>query len=75
MASLPHAGTAMLGVARREDFERLREEWRGVRLLEVDRVRGVDAGHVRWEEQILFRMHERRSRRDGAGVDRHGVPP
>ncbi len=75
MASLPHAGAAMLGVARQEDFERLREEWRRVRLQEVDRVRGVDAGHVRWEEQVLFRMHERRSRRDGAGVDRQGVPP
>jgi 4-amino-4-deoxy-L-arabinose transferase-like glycosyltransferase len=75
MASLWDAGTVMLGVARRDDFERLREEWRSVQLTEVDRVRGVDAGRVRWEEQVLFRMRELRPRPGSAGVDSQGVRP
>jgi hypothetical protein len=75
MASLPGAGAAMLGVARRDDYERLRGEWRSVQLVEVDQVCGLDAGRIRWQEQVLFRMRDQRPRRGAGGVDRRGVRP
>jgi hypothetical protein len=77
MASLADAGAALLGVARRDDYERLRTEWRAVRLDEADRVTGVNTGRARWDEQVLFRVSHTRARRDGgaAGVDRRRVRP
>ncbi len=77
MASLADAGAALLGVARRDDFERLRAEWRVVRLDEADRVTGVHLGRARWDEQVLFRVSRIRPRRDGtaASVDRRRVRP
>jgi len=78
MAALPAAGGDWLAVARRDDLELLREEWRAAQLVEVDRVRGVDAGHARWDEQVLFRV-VRRARPHGGGaaggVDRQEVDP
>jgi len=68
MASLVDAGVAVLGVGRRDDFERLGEEWRGARLVEVDRVSGVDAGRARRDEQVLFRVAPLRPRPRGAGA-------
>ena len=62
MAARFEAGTPMLGVARRDDFELLAEEWRGVRLTAIERVTGVDVGHARWDEQVLFRIRDVRPR-------------
>jgi len=73
MAERFDAGTSMLGVARYDDFDRLVEEWRGVRLVVVDRVAGVEAGRARWSEQVLFRV-EPSPRRTGVGVDRRRAP-
>jgi 4-amino-4-deoxy-L-arabinose transferase-like glycosyltransferase len=77
MASLADAGAALLGVARRDDFERLRAEWRAVRLDEAGRVTGVHLGRARWDEQVLFRMSRTRPHRNGAAasVDRRRVRP
>lgn len=58
MAARFEAGELMLGVARRDDFGLLAEEWRGVRLTAIDRVAGVDVGHARWDEQVLFRIRD-----------------
>jgi 4-amino-4-deoxy-L-arabinose transferase-like glycosyltransferase len=73
MAERFDAGASMLGVARLDDFDRLVEEWRGVRLIVVDRVAGVEAGRARWSEQVLFRV-EPASRKTGVGVDRRRAP-
>jgi len=77
MAELRQAESAMLGVARRGDFDLLRKEWAGVRLEVAGRIEGLDVGHGRWQEQVLFRPRALRPRAAGAGggVDRRGGAP
>lgn len=58
-------GTAMLAIARRDDFQQLSKEWQGTELDEIDRVKGVEPGRVRWNEQVLFRVHADPTHRAG----------
>ncbi|HPA81299.1 MAG TPA: glycosyltransferase family 39 protein [Thermoanaerobaculales bacterium] len=78
VASLVGEGTAVLGVGRRDDVELLAEEWRGARVVEVDRVVGVDVGRAGLGEQVLFRVDPLRPRpraAAGAGVDSRRAGP
>jgi 4-amino-4-deoxy-L-arabinose transferase-like glycosyltransferase len=49
------AGESVLGISRERDFELLIDEWPGVRLLAVERVDGIDVGHLRPDTLVLFR--------------------
>ena len=64
------AGSEILAVARAGDFDQLVKEWPGVVFDEAERVRGIDLGHVRRDEVVLFRIR-RESRAD---IDRHRAP-
>ncbi|HQP43903.1 MAG TPA: hypothetical protein PLV66_09520 [Thermoanaerobaculales bacterium] len=78
VASLVGEGTAVLGVGRRDDVELLAEEWRGARVVEVDRVVGVDVGRAGLGEQVLFRVDPLRPRpraAAGASVDSRRAGP
>jgi 4-amino-4-deoxy-L-arabinose transferase-like glycosyltransferase len=55
MAAHRRVDRRVLGVARERDFEDLVRKWTEVSLLEVDRIDGIDAGHVRRETLVLFR--------------------
>ena len=64
------AGSEILAVARAGDFDQLVEEWPRVVFDEAERVRGIDLGHVRRDEVVMFRIR-RESRAD---IDRHRAP-
>jgi hypothetical protein len=49
------SGGRLLVIARERDFELLVEEWPDVTLRVIDRVDGIDIGHVRPDTLVLFR--------------------
>ena len=55
LARLLAEGRPFLGIARERDLERFREEHPSLAVSTVERVRGVDLGHGRWVEMVLFR--------------------
>ncbi len=59
MAELLRSGEPLLGLARATDLERLLRWREGLAVAEVERVRGVDLGHGRWTEIVLFRPASR----------------
>ncbi len=64
------AGSDILAVARTEDFDQLAKEWTGVVFDEAQRVHGIDLGHLRRDEVVLFRIR----RESPADIDRHRAP-
>ncbi len=55
LADEARSGREFLGIARARDLERFEAQHPDLRLHTVDLVRGMDLGHGRWVEMVLFR--------------------
>ncbi len=70
MARLMDSSSEVLALARVGDFDLLKTEWPGGVFDEVARVSGIDLGHFKRDEVVLFRIR----RQSPGDIDRHKAP-